>query len=106
LIRLKHLGLAFTGSQELTSAMWAGRVRACGDRDGRGSGEAEADTLPAPDVVLGRDNLVRAAPGEASGVVMAILSRDAHDCGLCAGEAHRCVLWEAHGGLATGAELR
>jgi hypothetical protein len=64
LIRLEHPELAFTGSQELMSAMWADRVRACGGRDGRVSGEAEADTLPALDVVMGRDNLVRAAPGE------------------------------------------
>jgi hypothetical protein len=60
---LKHPDRAFTVSQELTSDMWAERMRACGGRDGRVSGEAEADTLPASDDVMGRDNLVRAAPG-------------------------------------------
>jgi hypothetical protein len=64
LMQLKHPDRAFTRSQELTSDMWAERVRARGGRNGRVSGEAEADTLSALGVVMGRDNLVRAAPGE------------------------------------------
>jgi hypothetical protein len=58
-IQLKHPNRAFTGSQELTSDAWAGRVRECGGRAGLVAGDAEASSIPGTDLVIGLDNLVR-----------------------------------------------
>jgi hypothetical protein len=61
-VQVKHPDRAFTGSQELTSEAWAARVRECGGRARLVVGDAEASTVPAIDLVIGRDKLVRATP--------------------------------------------
>jgi hypothetical protein len=61
-IQVKNPGRAFTGSQELTSDAWAARVQECRDMAGLVASDAEAGTVPAIDLVLGRDKLVRATP--------------------------------------------
>jgi hypothetical protein len=61
-VQVEHPDRAFTGSQELTSESSAARVRECGGRAGLVAGDAEASTLPAVDLVIGRDKLVRATP--------------------------------------------
>lgn len=61
-MQLKHPGRAFTGSQELTSASWQARAREVSTTDGILPGDAEGSTLPASEVVLGPDKLVRLEP--------------------------------------------
>jgi hypothetical protein len=61
-IQVKHPGRAFTGLRGLTSDAWAARVQECGGIAGLVAGDAEASTVPAIDLVIGRDKLVRATP--------------------------------------------
>jgi hypothetical protein len=49
-------------SQDLTSESWAEGVPECGGREGLVAGDSEASTLTGLGGVVGRDELVRAAP--------------------------------------------
>jgi hypothetical protein len=61
-IQVKHPDRAFTGSQELTSDAWASRGRECAGRGGLVAGDAGTSTVPAIDLVIGRNKFVRATP--------------------------------------------
>jgi hypothetical protein len=76
-IQLKHPNRAFTGSQELASDAWEDRVRECGGRGGLVAGDAEASTVPAIDLIMGLDKLVRAKPLGSSMPMRATPSRGA-----------------------------
>jgi hypothetical protein len=61
-IQVKSPGRAFTGSREVTWDAWAARVQECSDRGELVAGDSEASTVPAIDLVIGRDKLVRGKP--------------------------------------------
>jgi hypothetical protein len=74
-IQVKPAARGLTGSQELTWDAWAARVGGCGGRDGLVAGDAEASSVLAIDLVIGRANSFMRNRSEASMPMRATSSR-------------------------------
>jgi hypothetical protein len=61
-IQARNPGRAFTGWEELTSDALVARVQECSGRGGLVAGDAEASTVLAIGLVIGRNKVVRAKP--------------------------------------------